>query len=117
MRRVLARLRKATAALIIAVLVIVPVADAFACSFEIDVGHAASATEADARPSADEKERDGLPDGSHDMCVHNHCHHPSANIFFLTSASYDPAAIVPSAFQAPAPASEVYEGLIRPPRS
>lgn len=119
MRRMLARLRKVTAALIIAVLVVVPVADAFACSFELDVNHAASsAVEVDTPTSPlDKAGKDGLPDEAYDVCAHNHCHHPSANIFFVSNVGYDVVAIVPSAFQAPTPASQVNKGLLRPPRS
>ena len=63
--------------LLVAAMVIVPVADAFSCSFEPETMHATSLSSdhaADEAPTS--------PDGptTHDICSHNHCHHTTADV-------------------------------------
>ena len=86
MHRALARLRSAVATLLLAVMVIVPVADAFVCSFESDAHHA-TADHTGSSPQ-DEAGKGDVPDGSHAACAHNHCHHAAANLFFSAAVGY-----------------------------
>lgn len=70
-------LRTRLAAMLIAVLVLVPVVDAFACSFEdlAPTSHAMSAEAGhdDARhATADDA------DAAHETCGHHHCHHTAS---------------------------------------
>lgn len=122
MHRAFASLGSTVAALLVAVLLIVPVADAFACAFDsdaghADAGHAVAVTDEDASPSSGEEDgKGGKPDGAH-VCAHNHCHHPAANIFFVTRVDFDPRGVArpdsPARNQGSGPA----EGPRRPPRS
>lgn len=118
MHHALARLRSTVAALLVAVLVIVPVVDAFACSFESDGEHAAAVGDDHAASAThDDAGKGGVPDGTHGVCAHNHCHHSSANLFFSATVGYDTTRSLQAAFLDPLHALGVYEGLMRPPRS
>lgn len=118
MHRALARLRSTIAALLVAVLVIVPVADSFACSFESDADHAAvAADDYAASSSRDDAGKGGVPDGSHGVCAHNHCHHASANLAFSATVGYDTTHAVQPVLQDSTRAFGLYEGPMRPPRS
>lgn len=119
MHRVPAKLGRAIATLLVAVLMMMPVIDAFMCSFESEAEHAAIALDESATPSAgDEAGKGDAPeDRAHGVCMHNHCHHSTANLFFSASVNHDAARVVQSAPQDATPAFGVYEQLLRPPRS
>lgn len=111
MRRTLARLRVFIATLLIAVLVIAPVADAFTCGPEPATSHL---TETGTDPHEDD---DGA-DCCHGLCTQNHCHHHSTAVVAAavtlpgdSQRRFDPA--LPDA----AWLANVYDGLMRPPRS
>ena len=116
MHRALARLRSAVATLLLAVMVIVPVADAFVCSFESDAHHA-TADHTRSSPQ-DEAGKGDVPDGSHAACAHNHCHHAAAE----RAPLFDMADTQPLDGSGHArPANDVApstsaDGLKRPPR-
>ena len=114
MYRPLLRLRGFIAALLVAVLVIMPVADAFVCSFEVDT-HAASDHAGPAPP--DEAGEGDAPDSAHGGCVHNHCHHSTANFFGSAAVVYPAAHVVQHAQHDPSRASALSEGPMRPPQS
>lgn len=118
MHRAFARLRSTIAALLVAVLVIVPVVDAFACSLESKAEHVAAAAD-DHSPSSphDETGKGDAPDGSHGVCAHNHCHHSSANLAYNAAVGYDTPRVVRFSLHDTALASGLSEGLMRPPRS
>lgn len=115
MHRALARLRSAVATLLLAVMVIVPVADAFVCSFESDAHHA-TADHTGSSPQ-DEAGKGDVPDGSHAACAHNHCHHAAANLFFSAAVGYRAVHDVQPVPQDPGRASALSEGPMRPPQS
>lgn len=118
MHRPLARLRSFIAALLVAVLVIVPAADAFACSFEFDTEHAAAAADDHSESSAqDDAGKGDSQDGAHGICAHNHCHHSSAHLWFSASVTYDTTGIVLAASPDSVFPFGVSEGPMRPPRS
>lgn len=113
MYRPLLRLRGFIAALLVAVLVIMPVADAFVCSFEVDT-HAAS-DHAGPAPQDEAGEGDA-PDSAHGGCVHNHCHHAAANLFFSAGVLYLGVHVEQPALQDPGRAFGLSEGPMRPPQ-
>lgn len=76
MRRHLLHLRFLVAALLVAVMVIVPIAEAAACAVEVVSTHSHSDGTNDAGPTAPDE--DG--GGTHAGCVHNHCHHVLAGV-------------------------------------
>ncbi|MBP6725656.1 MAG: hypothetical protein KA132_00385 [Thauera sp.] len=103
--------RRLIAALLLAVLVTLPVLDAFACAFEGTAVHATS--ELQAGPHDDEGDS-----RSHGACGHHHCHHASANILpdaGLRNAPFKRA--LPVGYVDTLPLTGVLEGLMRPPRA
>lgn len=117
MHRVFTRLRSTVAALLVAVLVIVPVADAFACSFESGEAHATVAVDDHAAASHDDAGKGDAPDGSHGACAHNHCHHSTANLPSSAAVGYDAARVLRPVPQDSTRAFGLSEGPMRPPRS
>lgn len=117
MRRFPSRLRNVVAALLLAVLVIVPVADAFACAFESAPDHASAVAEHDHAAPQGEGDHDGGPDQTHGGCAHHHCHHSTANICFAVNVHYDTAGVAIPALQDLTHALGMSEGPMRPPRS
>lgn len=114
MHRALARLRSAVATLLLAVMVIVPVADAFVCSFESDAHHA-TADHTESSPQ-DEAGKGDVADGAHGACAHNHCHHAAANLFFSAAVGYHAVHVVQPAPRDPGHAFGRSEGPMRPPQ-
>lgn len=114
MHRALARLRSTVAALLVAVMVIVPVADAFLCSFESDAQHATN--DHTGSSLQDEAGKGDVPDGSHGACAHNHCHHAAANLFFSAGVLYLGVHVEQPALQDPGRAFGLSEGPMRPPQ-
>lgn len=114
MHQALARVRSAVAALLVAVMVIVPIADAFLCSFETD-SHAVSDH---AGPALQDESGEGdAPGGAHGGCVHNHCHHSAAHLFFSAAVRHLAVEVVQPVPQDPGRASWLSEGPMRPPQS
>ena len=113
------QLMRPIAMLLLAVMVFMPVVDAFSCSFEAEPSHAAGfSTDGDRTPH-DEDGSDGKnPDEApHDACVHNHCHHVTADLppGFVTGALLLKAGgphPVDDANRLP----DMSDGLMRPPR-
>ena len=102
--------RRLIAALLLAVLVTLPVLDAFACAFEGTAAHATS--ELQAGPHDDEGDS-----RSHGACGHHHCHHASASI--LPDAALRGAALkrsLPIGCADTLPLTGVLGGLMRPRR-
>ncbi|MDO4709284.1 hypothetical protein CO611_01935 [Lysobacteraceae bacterium NML03-0222] len=116
MQRTLAKLKSTIAALLIAVLAVLPVADAFACSFELFDVHTATTAGNHTSPLHDSADK---ADGSGDMhgaCAHGHCHHSAANISSGTALDCAPMRSRPGAsLDTPRP-SELLEQPLRPPR-
>ncbi|MBN8726774.1 MAG: hypothetical protein J0H15_03600 [Xanthomonadales bacterium] len=118
MQRHLASLKRAIALLLIAVLVIVPVADAFACSLEVDAAHAmVAAHDHSLSAPCDDAGTGGAPDGAHGGCAHSHCHHATADLSFGTAVSYDAACVVVVGLVDATLPPGSSEGPRRPPRS
>ncbi len=118
MHRFLHTFTRGIAMLLVAVMVVIPVADALSCSFELDMQHldGTSASE-HALPAGDADGAD--PDERlHGVCAHNHCHHATAH---LASG----VALVHDAFERGrvlsredrALSQDVPDGLLRPPRA
>ena len=76
MTRLLRKFSRRIAVLLIAVMVIVPVADAFSCSFEGEATHATVSADDHVPPTQD----DGESPATHGVCSHNHCHHSTADV-------------------------------------
>ena len=103
--------RRLIAALLLAVLVTLPVLDAFACAFEGTAAHATS--ELQAGPHDDEGDS-----RSHGACGHHHCHHASANILpDVTMRSATFKRLLPVGYADTLPLAGILEGLMRPPRA
>jgi len=116
MFRFLRPLRRYVALLLIAVMVVVPVADAFSCSLEVERSHSgSSASGHDASDDADTKQNDSA--SGHEVCTHNHCHHTTAALpapHVLGSVAFDGDSLSPANDQnrlANRP-----DQLMRPPR-
>ena len=107
------------AMLLLAVMVLMPVTEAFSCSLEGESTHSAEVvTDGDqASHTEDSSGKEDTGEASHDVCVHNHCHHTTADLppqsavgaFFLKAA--DPQPIDDANLLANAS-----DGLMRPPR-
>ena len=111
MIRWLANPRRMIAALLLAVLVTLPVLDAFACAFEGPAAHATS--ELQAGPHDDEGDT-----RSHGACGHHHCHHASANILPDVAMRNAPLKrLLPVGYADPLPLAGILEGPMRPPRA
>lgn len=100
--------------LLIAVMLLVPALDAFACGLEPATGHS---TELAADEPADSPDERGDPESSPGVCAHSHCHHTMANV--PSNEALDPSirqngALL--AFQVKAHRSIVSDGPIKPPR-
>lgn len=82
MRRYFRQLTRPIAMLLLAVMVVMPVVDAFSCSFETEPSHAAEFSFDLDRMQHDQDDSDGKsPDEPpHDTCMHNHCHHVTADL-------------------------------------
>lgn len=115
MHRTLTRLRSAIAVLLVAVMVIVPVAEAFVCSFESGAQHATN--DHTGSSSQDEAGKGDVPDGSQGACTHNHCHHSAANLFFSATVEYLAVHVVQPVPHDPVRVSEQSDGPMRPPQS
>lgn len=119
MHRFFRQFTRPIAMLLLAVMTLMPVADAFSCSFEEESSHAVEFVIDGDQASHDEdapgEKSPGEP--SHDVCVHNHCHHTTADLppqsavgsLFLKAA--DPQPIDDANLLA-----NVSDGLMRPPR-
>ncbi len=68
--------------LLLAVMVFMPVADAFSCSLESEQTHASEFSANSDQGTHDESGsgEENPSDVSHDVCVHNHCHHTTADL-------------------------------------
>lgn len=104
--------------LLIAVLVAVPVADAFACSLEMESAHAAShAAERGDAPASASQGDDGDAERAHGVCAHNHCHHTTANVPVRVALSHGPLVRGPGIrFEDDGRPQHARDGLMRPPR-
>ncbi len=102
--------------LLIAVMVVIPVADALSCSLEVGTAHADEVTTSeDAKPAGDDD--DGAAERLHGICSHNHCHHATAHLTSSAAAVHDLFDRGPSlCLDDHAPSQDVPEGLMRPPR-
>ena len=120
MHRFFRQFTRPIAMLLLAVMTLMPVADAFSCSFEEESSHAVEFAIDGEQASHDEGvpgEKKNPGETSHDVCVHNHCHHTTADLppqpaiggLFLKAA--DPQPIDDANLLA-----NVSDGLMRPPR-
>ncbi|MFC4729442.1 hypothetical protein [Coralloluteibacterium thermophilus] len=116
MHRTLVKLRSTIAALLVAVLVILPIADAFACSFESLDTHTAIALDDHASSPSDDAGKGDDSSNAHGVCAHGHCHHSTANVPSSTTVGYDAVRAVQAVSQDDPPASGISEGPLRPPR-
>ncbi len=100
--------------LLIAVMLMVPVLDAFACALEPVAGHS---TELVTDEDADSPDERGDSERSHGVCAHNHCHHTTASVPSDEALGLN---IRPNravlAFQDHVRRSFVSDGPIKPPR-
>ena len=114
MQRFIQRFGRTLAILLIAVMVILPVADAFACALEGDVGHAtemAIADDLDPQGNTDEGET------QHGVCAHNHCHHSTVGVpttAVLAESLF--GSTVNLSLVASGHLQDITDGLMRPPR-
>lgn len=114
MHRFLSKVGRTLATLLIAVMVIVPLSDAFACALEIKTPYAAETIDVGVLEACNDAV-DG--DRTHAACAHSHCHHSSSSV---------PAglAVMADAFARGHILSlddtlqfhDLSEGLMRPPR-
>ncbi len=114
MPRLFRKFGRTLAVLLIAVMVVVPVADAFACALEWDVGHATELALAD---DADAQGNDGQGETAHGVCAHNHCHHSTVGVpatAVVTEPPFDGSAQL--SLVASGHLQDVTDGLMRPPR-
>lgn len=114
MHRFLSKIRRNLATLLIAVMVIAPLSDAFECEFETGSPHAAVTADEGTTDTCD-----AAVDGErgHAACAHNHCHHASANVptgLALVSCAFarDHALLFDDSLRFQDPS----DGLMRPPR-
>ncbi|WP_058833533.1 hypothetical protein [Luteimonas abyssi] len=109
---------RTVAMLLIAVLVAVPVADAFACSLELESSHAAvHASERGGDPVPATQGDEGDAERPHGVCAHNHCHHTTANVPVRVALSQDMLARSPGmSFEDDGRPQHASDGLMRPPR-
>lgn len=114
MRRLLSKLNRKIALLLMAVMVMFPVLEALACAFETSSGHVIEGVLGDGAT-----QQDGQDDAQsrHADCVHNHCHHSSANVPVGPDIGEDvPAKGGVQAHEDDTRLSVVHDGLMRPPR-
>ena len=115
MRRLLNKLNRIIAVLLIAVMVVFPVLDALACAFESPTDHAIEAVVGDdaaAQGDQDDTQR------MHAECVHNHCHHGAANVPMGPELGPDVRAKGGMQIhEDDTRLSVVHDGLMRPPRT
>jgi len=116
MHRTLVKLKRTIAALLVAVLVILPIADAFACSFESLDTHTAIALDDHASSPSDDAGKGDDSGDAHGVCAHGHCHHSTANVPSSTTVGYDAVRVVQAVSQDDPPASGIPEVPLRPPR-
>jgi hypothetical protein len=114
MHRLLNNLSRRVAMLLIAVMLIVPVLDAFACALEPASGHWTEMVTDEAEDSPGERDDSEKP---HGLCAHNHCHHTMGSVPSNEAVGlrvYQGGAHL--AFQDDAHRSIVSDGPIEPPR-
>lgn len=82
MHRFFRRFTRPIAMLLLAVMVLMPVADAFSCALESETDHAVEfAVDGDQAPhDRDDSGEEGREQAPHGVCVHNHCHHTTADM-------------------------------------
>ncbi|WP_374153137.1 hypothetical protein ABQY58_016650 [Xanthomonas hortorum pv. hederae] len=101
--------------LLIAVMVMLPVFDAFSCALEPASGHSTEMVVDDDANSSGERGDDA--ERPHGVCAHNHCHHSTALVPSNAAIGQD---FFPKdallAFQDDSRLSNVSDGLMRPPR-
>lgn len=115
MHRVLQRMSRTIAILLIAVMALVPLSDALACAFEAPPSHAAAV---DTHGVSDACDDAGAADGAHAPCAHNHCHHTPASVPGGVVGIHDPfSAAHLLSFDDSRRFSDVSDGLMRPPRA
>lgn len=113
------QLRRRIALLMVAVMLVVPVYEAFACALESvpDVAaHAADAGHAHPGDVADTA-HDDLDEAAHGDCVHNHCHHGAADrppLWLAGSQAFAPGA--PWLQHDRRLPGGALDGVMRPPR-
>jgi len=80
MRYLLGKLGRTIAMLLIAVMVVVPVADAFGCAPEVPPGDSIEMVVDDHVSAQGESDETGDTERQNGGCAHNHCHHTTASI-------------------------------------
>jgi hypothetical protein len=110
----LRRFGRCLATLLIVVVAVVPVADAFSCALESEISHAAEGL-AGGDAGAHDEEASG--DTLHGVCPHNHCHHTTADVppEAAVGAIAFEGGVAAAADDAGRPASGS-DGPMRPPR-
>lgn len=114
MHRLLHRVGRRLAMLLVAVMLFVPVADAFACAAEPVAAHAT--VDEDATMDAAQHASD---DGhAHGVCAHNHCHHNATGVacdLRIRASALDTRTLW--AWHDDHPPSGDTDSLLRPPRT